>query len=85
MLVTSPARLESYQKLKEKDMIIWIIIAIAILVNACCISEEEYIKIQKAKDNAFIKYWNSWRHSSFADELSSKSGNEREARVVNEI
>ena len=59
MLVTSPARLESYQKLKEKDMIIWIIIAIAILVNACCISEEEYIKIQKAKDNAFIKYWNS--------------------------
>ena len=43
----------------ENSMIIWIIIVIAMLVNACCISEEEYIKIQKAKDNAFIKYWNS--------------------------
>ena len=40
-------------------MIVWIAIAIAMLVNACCISEEEYSKIQEIKDTAFLKYWNS--------------------------
>ena len=41
------------------DMIVWAVIAIAMLVNACYISEEEYSKIQEIKDNAFLKYWNS--------------------------